>query len=162
MVRNKKTYLIGAIESVTNHGADWRKKLTADLKGINLEITDPCEEETSKTGYEVAESKRKAYGWKRGGNWADFDTMFDKIIEVDLKHVKESDFLLLYFNVAEHTLGGTISELTIAHELKIPVFCKLDGAKSDMNSWVLRLITKHGQIFKTWEELIERVKKECK
>lgn len=157
----KKTYLVGAMENVKDDGVGWRDKLKKRLEGINLEIVDPCEREKDKTGYEVAESKRLAYGWKRSGQLEKVTEMFEKIIKVDLKAVRTSDFLILKIS-PEDKIGGTISELTVAYELKIPVYCYLEGAISEMNSWVLSLILLNGQIFKTWTELDEKIKEVCK
>lgn len=156
-----RTYLIGAMEQVDDHGVGWRGRLTKKLEGLPLEVVDPCEREKDKTGYEVAESKRLAYGWKRSGQLEKVTEMFKKIILVDLKAVRTSDFLILKLT-PEDKLGGTISELTVAYELKVPVYCYFEGAISEMNSWVLSLILLNGELFKTWEELIIKVKEVCK
>jgi nucleoside 2-deoxyribosyltransferase len=160
-MRKYTTYLIGAMEHVADGGCGWRDKLTKKLEGLPLNIISPTSNEEAKIGMDVHQAKKTAYGWKRSGNWEDFDKMFDTIIKIDLECVRKSDFLILYIN-PEEKVGGTVSELTLAWQLKIPVYCYLDGRKSDMNSWVLRLITRYGQIFKTWDALIETVKEDCK
>lgn len=161
--KQKRTYLIGAMEHVKDGGTTWRDKIKKWLRAekIDLIIDDPCETEPEKTGYDIHESKTKAYGWKRSGSWEEFDAMFDKIIKADLECVVEADFLILYLNPNDR-VGGTVSELQKAYDLSIPVYCYLDGAVSEVNSWVLRLIRKNGKIFKTWEELIYQVKEVCK
>jgi nucleoside 2-deoxyribosyltransferase len=157
----KKCYLVGAMEQVKDDGIGWRDRIKKKLEDIDLDVLDPCERESEKTGYEVAESKRLAYGWKRSGQLEKVTEMFKKIIHVDLKAVRTSDFLILKIS-PEDKVGGTISELTIAYELGVPVYCYLEGAISEMNSWVLSLILLNGEIFRTWEELITKVREVCK
>ena len=156
------TYLIGAMEQVADNGIGWREKVKLHLKDFkNLNIVDPCENEPEKTGYDVSQAKKKAYGWKRSGEWVKFNEMFDNIIKSDLENVQVSDFLILYI-APEHRLGGTVSELTYAYDRRIPVYCLLEGNISEMNSWVLRLINKHGIIFRTWKDLYEKIEEVLK
>lgn len=158
----KQCYLIGAMEQVTDDGVGWRDRLKKKLEHIaNLDIIDPCEREKEKTGYDVAESKRLAYGWKRSGQLDKVTEMFKTIIFADLKAVRTSDFLVLKLSPNDR-IGGTISELTVAYDLKIPVICYLEGAISEINSWVLSLILLNGDVYRTWEEVVQRVEKECK
>lgn len=160
-MRKWRTYLVGAMEHVEDGGTGWRDKLKKRLSDLSLTVVSPTENEEDKTGYNIFDAKKIAYGWKRSGNWEDFNKMFDTIIKVDLDCVRKSDFLVLYMN-PEEKIGGTVSELTLAWQLKIPVYCYLDGNVSKMNSWVLRLITRYGEVFKTWESLENKIREVCK
>ena len=158
-----KTYLAGSMENAKDGGTGWRETLTKRLaeEVPNLVVRDPAKSEPDKTGYNVGESKNIAYKWKKEGNLEKVKEMFKKIITVDMRLVRTSDFVILYWK-DDDKFGGTISEITEAYKNGVPIFCMFDGHFKNVNSWVLSMVLLTGEIFTTWDDLINRVKEEVK
>ena len=157
-----KTYLCGSMESASDGGVGWRevitKRLAAELP--NIIVRDPAASEPDKTGYSLSDSKKLAYKWKKEGDLEKVKEMFKKIIQVDIRMVRTSDFIILMWKDTDQ-LGGTIAEIHEAYKNMIPIFCLFEGKFSNVNSWVLsEILLTGGEIFTDWDKLMARVKEE--
>lgn len=154
------TYLAGAIEDKKDHGAQWRLDITPKLMdiaekfGIKITINDPCEQEKIKTGMGPSESKEKYKGWKRAGCWAQFHYVLSRIQEMDIYLVRDSDFLIVYF---EKETGGTVCEMWDAYLHGIPIYVVSPNPPTEINSWILHAIKNEdvGRIFPNFTQLMK-------
>jgi nucleoside 2-deoxyribosyltransferase len=165
-----KFYLAGPMESVSASESErWRDKVTKDLLdyfGDKVFIYDPTKKEIDKIGpilevTNVEDVKKRMSELKEKGEWGKFDAAAHKIITTDLDAVVKSSALivLLDFNAK---MGGTISELTIAYDCNIPVYAICYDKMEDTNSWVIGLVRKQGNIFKSIPKAMESIKENYK
>jgi len=163
-------YLAGPMEAVPDGGTQWRDRITPKLVeyfGANIEIIDPCKSEATKLkgivpdDADVGYVKNAMKGWKASGDYEKFDAAVKRIIEFDLEAVRRSDFLIFYLDF-EVQMGGTISELTVAHERNKHTYFVKNGNVTTANSWILGMARATGLFYPNFTQLLEGVEEDFK
>lgn len=73
------TYFAGFIESAPDKAISWRKQAGEDLAHPDVEVYDPVQRESQKTGKPAGEHVEYVVGLKKSGNWDKFITEMNKI-----------------------------------------------------------------------------------
>lgn len=165
------TYLAGPMESISAENAtQWRDRITPKLSeffGNNINIIDPCKTEGVKLqgivpdGTDLKDTKKIMRGWKASGCYEKLDIAMKNIIQFDLEAVRSSDFVIFYLDF-EVQMGGTISELTVAHERNIPTYSVLHGNTTDANTWILEMARLSGRTFPNFSQLLDTLQENYK
>lgn len=173
-----RTYLIGSIEHTgkNDNGAGWRLELTPKLNSRGIFCFDPVSLEEKKIAMPQEDFLQKLVNVRKNGRmdffmenmtkiWKGLDIIeedngkaISKRILGDLGYVANSDCLI--FNLHEHDKpGGSIIEMTYAHQAGIPTYLITDVPLYKLNSSILYFIldSGHGQggVFKNQNELLD-------
>jgi hypothetical protein len=164
-------YLAGPMEKVSDESATaWRERIAPKLVeyfGDNIEIVDPCKTEGIKLqglipeDSDLKDTKKLMKGWKASGCYEKFDEAIKRIIQADLEVVRRCDFVIFFLDF-EAKMGGTISELTVAHERNIPTYTVTYDNVTDANSWILGMARLSGRIFPNFNQLLDALFEDCK
>jgi hypothetical protein len=162
----KSTYLAGPMEAITEKEAtNWRDRITPKLMELfpGIAIVDPCKTESSKlqgvipdNELGVDDTKTLLKKWKKSGQWDKFDAAIKAIIKADLDAVQNSDFIIVFLDF-KAGMGGTISELTIAHHHKIPIYAVCYDPISECNSWVIGMCRHGGKVLPNFSQALEAI-----
>jgi len=151
-MRHLTTYLAGNMEYARGSGINWRLNETKELRkifGSNLNIGDPARDESKKTGMPPEEAKQKLNYWKKHNKEDKIKQMMKKVISEDIKAVRRCDFMIVCWDSNIRTYG-TIGEIQIAYDEKIPVYFVTLNKLSEISSW---LIGEYTEKFRTFKEL---------
>ena len=160
-----KVYLAGPMESISSKESErWRDKVTKELInyfGDNITIYDPTKHEIEKLKdiipvNDVNEVKKLSAELKENGQWEKFDAIMSKIIYTDIDAVMKSTFMIVLLDF-EAKMGGTISEITTAWDLKIPMYTVCYDKMMNTNSWVIGMCRNGGKIFPSIPKLLENL-----
>lgn len=175
------TYLAGPMEDENDGGKNWRERVSMELNkyfGNLLIIQDPCKMELEKlkdfvTDIPFEDIKTKMMGWRKSGHWEKFDPAMERVIDVDLQCLKQSDFIIIFLKFFDTKgnkiqMGGTISELTYAYRHRIPIYAVCYNKISECNSWIIRMgrginkPIKDRKIYNNFNQVIEIIKEDFK
>lgn len=119
-------YLAGKMDGLSfEEMNDWREeaalkiKLMSETAGYKCEVINPCD----------------YYNFKEKRYQTD-----EEVMDYDLRHVKNSDFLIVNAAGVE-TSPGTICEMFEAWKNDIPVFV-FGAARGELHSWINRFVTR--------------------
>ena len=165
------TYLAGPMEAISASDAtQWRDRITPKLVeyfGNKIDIIDPCKTEGLKLqgivpdGTDLKDTKKIMKGWKASGCYEKLDLAMKRIIQFDLEAVRKSDFVIFYLDF-EVKMGGTISELTVAHERNISTYSVINGNITEANTWILEMARLAGRTFPNFHQLLEAIQEDYK
>jgi nucleoside 2-deoxyribosyltransferase len=163
-----RVYAAGSMEHAVNLGAGWRDNLTSYMKGLNIEVLNPClfEEQQLKglhPGRLPAEITNRFTGEKfTPKHWHElkmaqepkffqrFLRYMHRIIRYDINLlIDDADFVVCLWDLNASKGAGTHAELTTAFLHNKPVYCV---ETTPMPAWALGCCTK---VFKNFEELYE-------
>lgn len=146
--REGQVYLAGAIEYAHDGGRAWRREIGAFLREeLKLDVFDPC---TNEMDLLTPEEKERFRRWKTEDPER-FMATVRKIIDRDLQTLlRETSFIVCYWD--EHVMrgAGTAGELTVAYWNGIPVYVVLGIPREQVSSWALGCATK---VFDSWDAL---------
>lgn len=140
--KKKSVYLCGSMSDLKGYGESWRKVVERWLDARGVESFNPCVmEKTWSTAFDI---KEPAYKWD-----AMPQEFQEYTIKRDLCQIREhTSFIICYFTQYS---TGTVSELTYAFELGIPIYVV---TKRNIQKWPGTCVRATGnKVFKTWEEL---------
>ena len=149
-----KTYLVGAMDRVADHGAEWREWITPKLHDLGIMVYNPCNKKLKSDDDGVLEdddSREARRQWKQDENYMMFRTV-KKIRSVDLRMVDTSDFLIANIDMDIHACG-TYEEIVTANRQKKPVLVHCVQGKQAAPDWLFFMLP-HQHIFSSWEELL--------
>lgn len=143
-------YLCGPIDSASDGGRLWRRKLAPFLRDqLGHRVYDPAEEARKNLTEEEAANFR---AWQT----ADLDRFrraVRKIIAFDLDLLEhKADYLICYWDGAGAQGGGTPAELIAAHRKGIPVYLVTPLPVEEIDMWALGC---SDQVFSSVENLKE-------
>lgn len=149
-----KTYLIGHMQY--GNGSQWRAETTQQLNDMGVVVMDPYNqpflhkvEETPET-HDILRQKMK------DGEYGEVAEHMKKVRNLDLSMVDRADFLICYVNPDVPTYG-TIEELSIACQIKRPVFVAVEGGKEKTPFWVMGMLP-HNYIYDSVDEIIQKLR----
>jgi hypothetical protein len=158
--KSRLVYLCGSMEESKDGGKRWRERITPSLEEMGFVVFDPVLRDADVSGLPAPLHKEKLAKLKEQGKWDEFLKHMAAIRDQDLTAVSNSLFIIALVPDSDGPqIGGTVHELAMAWERKIPVLWKVDGLVSKVNSWTLSLLLENGIRFDTWESLLDYVKK---
>jgi len=152
--RPLKVYLAGPIQDTNDGGVEWRRRLTSFLTNLNIEVLDPTIYEAKELGDPVS-VKDMIEECVRNEDWEKFDHYVDLLIDRDVRLVRESDFVIALMKPNVKSTG-TICEIweAVLHS-QVPVYVVSYDPLSEWSYWILRVVRRHGKIFRSWNDLME-------
>lgn len=140
--RRLTAYLSGGMQFARGNGAGWRLEMSEWLSEVlGHSAIDPVRESVRlmalmrTRGYRLRGSKRL------GSDWQEF---FRRIVDADSRFVqKRSDYMVCYWNASARKGAGTQGELTLARNMRIPVYIVSKTPLEGLPGWVQGCVTKH-------------------
>lgn len=155
-------YLSGAMEFVTDHGVEWRRKMIARAKevGLKIDFIDP----TDKPGgieVKIGENKQHQSDLKKSGDWEGLRNYVGSYRRYDLRFVDISDFIVAVID-PRVPQWGTSNEVYEAEKQHKPIFFICDGGLANMPNWLFDLVDlpcdgKRCNVFSSVEKLVEEL-----
>ena len=156
------SYLSGAMEMVSDHGVEWRRKFI-DLSvkaGLKIDYIDP----TDKPGgieVKIGENKQYQSDLKLNQKWAELREYVGAYRRYDLRFVDLSDFVIASVN-PKVPQWGTANEVYEAERQHKPIFFLCDGGLANMPNWLFDLVDlpedgKRCNVFASLESLIDEL-----
>lgn len=161
-MKKLKTYLAGSIQALSDGGADWREKVGVTLSELGIDVLDPVKAECNHTlADNILDQKKKLENLKRGGEWERYKLQMRDIRKNDLACVLQSDFIVLSYNPTI-VVGGTLHEIVVALENKIPIYTVTYEPLVKANDWTLSLLLESvdhdkGKILHNFKQLVNFV-----
>ncbi|MGH7589757.1 MAG: hypothetical protein ACRELU_14330 [Gemmatimonadota bacterium] len=146
-------YLAGAMERAPDRGRGWRENLRPLLEELGHDYFDPCIEELELLSNEERTSFR---AWKGAGDER-FVPMMRRVVEYDLGRLRESDYMICFWDEHAQRSGGSPSEVTMAYVWEKPVYVVRALPLDELSSWVQGCATR---IFDSMEELFDFLREE--
>lgn len=141
------TYFAGPIDLEKDKGVQWRKKYAPlCVKNIPVIIQDPTQEQCRKFGVKTIQESHKVLFKIREeqGDKAFFETIRESFYKPDLRMVRNSDFIIVYWNFQGITVG-TIHEMVEAVRMGIPIYFLTDEeGMVGFSTWLQTLIWMSG------------------
>jgi len=137
-------YLAGGVTGLPAHGENgymtWRREIKDQIKSgfynsiFDVVVIDPTE---------YFNFEEETYGSER------------EIMEFDLYKVRTSDLIIVNFSAPKSL--GTMSELAIAYERRIPTIglCEKEKYKTEMHPWQIEFCTR---IFSRRDEMLDYIR----
>lgn len=152
-LNGKTVYLCGSIYGSSDDGISWREEITPRLKGMGIEVLDPCKKMTEGSG-EVGNDKKKFRELIMLENFSELKEIFWPIVRYDLRCVDLSNFIIVKYDPNVHMVGG-LHEIFVANFEKKVILLKYD--KKDLkhfNPWMATFIKPH-HFFSEWDQMFE-------
>ena len=157
--RKKLAYLVGPIESASDHGRGWRKELTSRLAEFDIEVIDPTSDVIICGISDVHERRRIVDSARESRAWEKLTILMDDIWKFNDRAVGESDFLIVHYP-EKVSGGGTLREMQKAFDYAKPVYLVYEHDPVSINCHILHMILKRGKIFSSFDELFQFLKAE--
>jgi len=132
------TYLVGPIDDVKDDGVGWRQEITPHLKEMGVTVFDPTDK-PSDLGREVGPEKDRLMKLKEAGDWASLREAMKPIVHIDLRMTQKSDFIVAYLP-KNAKVCGTIHEIVLAVQSKIPVLILCPGGRKTVSNWLFGIV----------------------
>ena len=149
----RHAYLAGAMERAPDRGRGWRESLRPLLDELGHDYFDPCVEERELLSDEERMSFR---AWKDLGDER-FVPMMRRVVEHDLGRLRESDYMICFWDEHAQRSGGSPSEVTLAYVWGKPVYLVRALPRVELSSWVQGCATR---IFDSMEQLSDFLREE--
>jgi nucleoside 2-deoxyribosyltransferase len=149
---NKRVYLAGAIDRVSDRGAGWRDSISPFLSKLGIKIFNPLTK-TSEIGQEDEKVHQYKIKLKKIKNYDALSSLMKSIRATDLRLVDISDFIIVNLNLDTHPCG-TYEEIFLANRQKKPIIIHVEQGKDATPDWLFGTIP-HEMIFSTWKEIEE-------
>lgn len=147
-------YLAGSMEKRKDNGARWRSGIEPSLTAMQIIPLNPLKlekgilEKYGVTAISLRDVKKHLHMYK---------CISDEIVEFDLDIIlNRTDIVVCYLDQAALDSSGTVSELTVAKLLGIPVYCVVGVPIKKLPLWTIGTITKR---FSNFKELLEHLSK---
>jgi nucleoside 2-deoxyribosyltransferase len=138
----KKIYLAGTMSSQKNFGEEWRSNLVKWFSKYGRHCFNPCTEEIKFHKHYKIKAQNKQ-------DWEKLPQILqEKIIKADLKQIKKSKYVICYFTKYS---TGTVSEITFAYFLNIPIYFVASRSMKKWPGTVAR--SKRNKVFNDFESL---------
>jgi hypothetical protein len=160
-LNGKAVYLCGAMSAYKDSGMAWREWIKPILVDrFELKVHDPTRKQVA-AAIEIGENKEHFRELIMDEKWQELKDAFALVCRYDLRAVDLSDFLIVDYDSACHTVG-TIHELVVASSQKKPILVKYKKEQlNTFNPWMSVLICPE-HFFSEWDDLfayLDRVNK---
>lgn len=142
-----RAYLAGAMERAPDRGRDWRARIRPRLESLGHDAYDPCVEERTLLS---DDERRRFKEWKAAGD-PRFAPLMRRIVDHDLAALRNSDYVIAYWDEHAQWSGGSPSEVTLAYVWEKPVYLVRAMPLADLSSWVQGCATR---VFQSVDDLI--------
>lgn len=151
----KRIYLAGPIQADPINATDWREYLIKALAEIDwIGIIPP-----GMLVVDLEKSVDELKGWLRSGNWDLFHKEMNKIEEGDIGVLKGCQAIIIYLPDEHSSSWGTKGEVYYAYYLmEIPIYLVYPRPISTGSFWLLNVVKKRGEVFKTFPEFVRYLK----
>lgn len=155
----KRCYLAGPIQADPINATEWRDYLVKELPPIDWAgITPP-----GMIVKDLEKQQQELEGWIRSGNWGLFKEEMDKIENGDIGVLKGCDAIVIYLPDENASSWGTKGEVYYAYyEMAIPIYLVYPRPISTGSFWLLNVVKKRGEVFKTFPEFVRYLKEKEK
>lgn len=151
-LKNMRTYLIGAMDRVNDHGIKWREAITPYLQNLSIEVLNPCigpikniiEDDTTRYWIDY---------YKETGQYNKIRNLYGHIRNSDLRCVDISDFVIAHIDIGIHACGS-YEEIVTANRQKKPTLIWCEQGKRYAPNWLFFMLP-HEHIFSSMIELID-------
>lgn len=152
----KTFYLSGPIEFPKDGGRTWRKRAKRALKNIGCVGVDPTDKESTNF---VRENRQM----RKDGKFDAFHRTAVRMMERDLRLVKECDAVLVHLPNLAHAFG-TIVEMYEAYTMRKPVFIIHNKKAHETNAWLVETVLQGAylpeeRMFRDLKSFVRYVKK---
>jgi hypothetical protein len=151
-LKNTRTYLVGAMDRVSDGGIGWRQTITPILKNMNVMVLDPCHKPINGVK-EDFNTRSKIEEYKKSGQFHRIKAEYSVIRNADLRCVDISDFIIAQIDMDVHACGS-YEEIVTANRQKKPVLVWCKQGKSEAPNWLFFMLP-HEHIFSSMEEVID-------
>lgn len=154
-LKGMRTYLVGAMDRVSDGGINWRQKITKELHKMNLIVLDPCD----KPVHSIKEDQETRWWidyYKETRQFAKIRNIYGKIRNADLRCVDVSDFIIAHIDLDVHACG-TYEEIVTANRQKKPILIWCKQGKTSAPNWLFFMLD-HEHIFSSMEDLLDYLK----
>lgn len=151
-LKGMRTYLVGAMDRVSDGGVTWRHNITPHLEEMNITVINPCSGNNIK---HVSESLEIRHWIEYYKETRQFDKIkkYSNIRSADLRCIDVSDFIIVYVDMDIH-LCGSYEELFTANRQKKPVLVWCKQGKELAPNWLFFTLP-HQHIFGSMSELLD-------
>jgi len=150
-LKNMRTYLVGAMDRVPDGGVGWREMITPLLKGMNINVLDPCKKPIE-GAKEDTNTRWQIEHYKETGQFDKIRNNFGHIRNADLRCVDVSDFIIAQIDMDVH-MCGSYEEITTANRQKKPILVWCKQGKHNAPNWLFFMLP-HEHIFGSLEDLL--------
>jgi hypothetical protein len=150
-LNGKACYLAGAMQACQDNGIGWRAEIVPKLEKFGLTVFDPTNK-VLHSASEIGENKQNFRSLIQQEKWNELKAAFEPVMRYDLRCVDKSDFLVIAYEPAYHTIG-TVHELVTANIQRKPILLKY--SKEDLNifnPWIPVLV-KPEHLFSSWDSM---------
>lgn len=134
-LKGSRIYLSGNCENAEKSGADWRKKITPELKKMGLVIFDPVHSDIKLSFCEKDKEFEVVKDLRKQGDYVQLNKAMREVVSRDLRLCDVSDIVLVYLD-ADNPTYGTIDELVTACNQKKPVYLVCKQGMERMPLWL--------------------------
>lgn len=159
------TYLCGPIDFDPEGGKEWRLHWTKELVNLGFkssQVLSPTKKPLSNTKFHLDNEADIIQKHRSDKNWNALSSTMSEIAHIDLRLVDKSDIVLAKFPLDKKGnrvfTVGSIHEIVVARQQKKPVMVVWEGGKETCSAWLMWLVG-HQNVFSSFEELLERLKK---
>lgn len=149
-LKNKRCYLAGAIDRVSDRGVGWRENISPFLESLGTVVFNPILK-PAEIGLEDDESHSVKAKFKKQQRYDELSNMMKLIRSVDLRLVDISDFLVVNLDLDIHPCG-TYEEIFWANRQKKPIIIHMVQGKMNCPDWIFGTLP-HQMIFSDWNDI---------
>lgn len=153
ILRNTKTYLIGAMEYAD--GRTWRDDMEEFLDFLEIKVFNPYKKPFVDAPEENEQTIIDLNSLMDQQKFDEVETRMRQVRGYDLSMVDRSDFVICYINPKIPTFG-TMEELSWAARLKRPGFIVIEGGKTKTPLWIMGMFP-HKYIYNNFDEVKEMI-----
>jgi len=153
----KQIYLAGGMEKRMDNGRTWRRMIQPKLEEIGYKVFNPCLEEHHIFEKHDVDPKELS-DMDKGRNLEVLSRLFKDIVKHDLTAISNSAIMVVYYDESVNMSSGTVSEMTIARMLGMPVLCIKGVSYKDIPCWTIGCID---VFFPNIDDCVDYIKKEC-
>lgn len=146
-----KTYLVGAMDRVSDGGKTWRERIAPYLNQMGVKVINPCSSPIINS-LENDDTRRWIDYYKETGKYDKIKKHFASIRCADLRCVDVSDFIIAHIDLSIHACG-TYEEIATANRQKKPVLIWCEQGKSKAPNWLFFMLP-HQHIFGDIDDLL--------
>jgi len=156
LLHGEIVYLSGPMEKAADHGKGWRKKLTEELKKINIISIDPTCKPVSETG-DFQEDTRTIKRLREEERWEELAQYVKTFRRADLRYTDLAGCIIAYIDPDIYTCG-TFDEIFLAERQHKPRLAIVKGGIQRLPTWLFGVFN-HWEVFSSIAECVEYLEK---
>ena len=139
-LKGLRCYLAGPIDHAEDDGVGWRTEAEKWFKKKKVYVFNPCNKPISYQKYkEIDEEKGKMMALKSTGRVFELSERMKESVNVDLRRVDISEFVVVYLN-PKVGMFGTIHELINSLHQRKPTLVVIEGGRTKAPNWLFGIM----------------------